>query len=273
MKFIPRSLTDGNAVAVGGYIHRVRDNVVRRNLSVPSASTSFGGSSESNQGKFDFRADANGEPVVSFDSSNIKAWHERQDDANGQPTHTVHTKSSVRGLRVDNRLVIDRAEAYLKSVYRAADPQPTITPVKEETNLEGLSIDGVRFRVELDSKPFRALGTCHEFDHGATAHADFGQRLAKRLLSLRQESPSGPVGKGCYVSSIIKSIEPLDPMPKGAEIDEHVITWPDFGKVILGEMLISDFSRRLTMVRLELGSPVEGSVAAADIQSGGQGLP
>jgi hypothetical protein len=273
MKFIPRSLTDGNAVALGGYIHRVRDNVIRRNLSVPSASTSFGGSSESSQGKFDFRADANGDPLVSFESSYIKAWHDRQDDPNGNPTHTVHTKSSVRQLRVDNRLVIDRAEAYLRTVYRASDPQPTITPVKEDTNLDGLVIDGVRFRIELDSKPFRALGTCHEFDHGATANPDFGQRLAKRLLSLREQSASGPVGKGCYVSSIIKSIEPLDAMPKGADIDEHVITWPDFGKVILGEMLISEFSRRLTMVRLEMGSPVEGSVAAADIQSGGQGLP
>jgi hypothetical protein len=92
-------------------------------------------------------------------------------------------------------------------------------------------------------------------------------------LSLRDKSASGPAGKGWVVSSIIRSIEALDPLPSGADIDEHVITWPDFGKVILGEMLISDFNRRLTMVRLELGSPVEGSVAAADIQSGGQGLP
>ena len=43
MKFVPRVITDGRAVALGGYIHRVNENVIRRNLSVPSASASFGG--------------------------------------------------------------------------------------------------------------------------------------------------------------------------------------------------------------------------------------
>jgi len=39
---------------------------------------------------------------------------------------------------------------------------------------------------------------------------------------------------------------------------------PDFGKIYFGEMFIKGDSRRLTMVRFQLGSPDGGEVAAAE---------
>ncbi len=52
MKFVPRVITDGRAVALGGYVHRVNDNVIRHNLAVPSASASFGGMSDMKPGPY-----------------------------------------------------------------------------------------------------------------------------------------------------------------------------------------------------------------------------
>ena len=49
------------------------------------------------------------------------------------------------------------------------------------------------------------------------------------------------------------------PFP-GAKIDEHSVIVPDFGTIFFGELLISAFERRLTMVRFELGSPLRGYV-------------
>ena len=75
MKFVPRVLTDGRAVAIGGHIHRVNDSVIRRNLSMPSASATLGGSSESNNGPYSFSpTEADGE-VVSYASATMKTWH------------------------------------------------------------------------------------------------------------------------------------------------------------------------------------------------------
>lgn len=275
MKFVPRFLTDGRAVALSGYVHRVNGRVIRQNLATPSAAAALGGSFESKQGRYSFPDDANGDAVVSLRSSSLNTWHDRedQDDSGQHPTHTVHAKSSIEQLSVGNRFFVDRASAYLRTVYREGDVQPAITPV--EADLDGLVIDGVRFTVTLDTAPLSTFATCNDFHHAAMHDSRFKETHGERVLSLRDPSASGPSGKGCFVCSVVERIEWEGALPQGAEVDEdsHVIVWPDFGTVILGEVLIADFSRRLTMVRLELGSPIVASIAAADVQSGGQGLP
>ena len=59
-----------------------------------------------------------------------------------------------------------------------------------------------------------------------------------------------------------------DPYP-GAEIEHHSIIVRDFGRIFFGELLVTDLSRRLTMLRFELGSPVGGSAACAEVESNG----
>ena len=59
-----------------------------------------------------------------------------------------------------------------------------------------------------------------------------------------------------------------DPYP-GAKIDHNLLIVPNFGKAYFGELLISATSKRLTMLRLELGSPAGGSVACASIENDG----
>ena len=272
MRFVPRVITDGRAVALGGYIHRVNDNVIRRNLAVPSASASFGGMSDLKPGPFAFSSDDGGDKVVSFGEAEVKAWHHREDGDGKGPTQTVHAKSSITDLSVGNRLFLARASAYLKSVYQEGDSQPTITPV--EATIEGLVIDGIRFKVTIAADTVTNLATCHEFHHAAMHDKHFKDTQGNRLLSL-WDAADGRSAKGCFVYSLVERIEWDGKLPDGAEVseDSNVIVWPDFGKVVLGEMLISHFSRRLTMMRLALGSPMEGSMEAIDVQSGGQGLP
>ena len=275
MKFVPRVLTDGRAVALGGYIHRVNDSVIRRNLSMPSASASLGGSSESNDGPFTFSPTEANDEVVSYASAAMKTWHERADSGNGADgeTDTVHATSSISRVSVGKRLFLDHASAYLKTVYHAGDAQPTITPV--DARLNGLVIDGVRFTVRLGTEPVARYGTCDQFHHACLHDTSFKEAHGNQVLSLRDGLPGGPAGKACFVYSLVDRISWEGKLPEGAEVseDSHVIVWPDFGTVILGEMLISDFSRRLTMMRLELGSPLQARMAITDVESSGQGLP
>jgi hypothetical protein len=273
MKFVPRVLTDGRAVALGGYIHRVNDNVIRQNLSMPSASASLGGSAESNRGPYSFSPSPADDKVIAFDSATMKTWHERADNGPRGETETVHATSSISGMSVGKRLFLDRASAYLKTVYHAGDAQPTITPV--EARLDGLVIDGVRFSVKLGTDPVTRYGTCDQFHHACMHDTGFNEAHGNQVLSLRDGPPGGPAGKACFVYSLVDRITWEGKLPEGAEVseDSHVIVWPDFGTVILGEMLISDFSRRLTMMRLELGSPLQARMAITDVESSGQGLP
>lgn len=48
---------------------------------------------------------------------------------------------------------------------------------------------------------------------------------------------------------------------------------PNFGKIYLAEMFVSKYSRSLTMIRMELGSPVDGDGSAGHLDLNGMGWP
>ena len=62
------------------------------------------------------------------------------------------------------------------------------------------------------------------------------------------------------------------PFPK-SEIHDNMVVLPTFGSVFFGELLISQYSRRLTMVRMALGSDSGGSASAGDVETNGTWSP
>ena len=76
-------------------------------------------------------------------------------------------------------------------------------------------------------------------------------------------------GYGTTYATVVRSIKWTGNPYPGATIDQHVVTVPDFGKIFFGEILITDLSRRLTMLRLELGSPIGGSLCCAEVETNG----
>ena len=93
----------------------------------------------------------------------------------------------------------------------------------------------------------------------------------KSAVGGRPAPPTGRLfhGYGTTYATIVKSIKWSGEPYAKATIDHHVVTVPNFGKIFFGELLITDLSRRLTLLRLELGSPDGGSVAAAEVESNG----
>jgi hypothetical protein len=60
----------------------------------------------------------------------------------------------------------------------------------------------------------------------------------------------------------------------GSAIDpeqSNTVSIPGFGRIFFGEITITPQSRRLTMVRLDLGSPIGGDCACADVMDNGGG--
>ena len=58
-----------------------------------------------------------------------------------------------------------------------------------------------------------------------------------------------------------------------ARISGHSVHVKDFGTVFFGEMLITGHTRRLTMVRMQLGSPESGSIAFGEVETNGSWYP
>jgi hypothetical protein len=70
--------------------------------------------------------------------------------------------------------------------------------------------------------------------------------------------------------SLIDKIQHKHSQPHG---DQQILVVPNFGHIYLGEVHIKDNERRITMMRLELGSPVAGSIALGGGSGNGSTYP
>ena len=68
------------------------------------------------------------------------------------------------------------------------------------------------------------------------------------------------MGQGGNTTSIVQNIDNVPGSIKGCRIDI-----PQFGSVYLGELFISPDARRLTMLRVELGCAIEGTLLACEL--------
>lgn len=111
--------------------------------------------------------------------------------------------------------------------------------------------------VQLDTDTFRRCDSFAELEKESTVRKDIVR-----------------TGKGVYVATIVKGVTLQGPEDKRIKVvGPNKVFWQDFGWIILGEILISTQYRRLTMVRLELGSPVEGSASVGEVESDGHSVP
>jgi hypothetical protein len=82
------------------------------------------------------------------------------------------------------------------------------------------------------------------------------------------EDDEMPPQRGLLVGTIVTDIQGGGP---GLEIQGHTAIVPGFGKLHFGEFVISQYSRRLVMLRAELGCPVQLDSSGPDM--GGNGHP
>jgi hypothetical protein len=138
-----------------------------------------------------------------------------------------------------------------------------------------MQIDGHELVVEFAVKLFQLHDTRSKLLAAADDPAfvrESGDSLF--MMSAIHGTPVPRTGRvlsafGSTYATLVKSINWAGAPYPGARIDHHSIVIPDFGKIFVGELLITDVSRRLTMLRFELGSPTGGDVACAEVESNG----
>ena len=281
MELRRRFIFRGNAAAIGGRIVRPRDVII--DSSTASSLTVAGGRSRSQSAAAKFG------PWVSFGAASTSA-EGLFDDVKQQIelsfgrvaedalTMTTVVHADVTSLSVGDKpkLTIKHLHAALTSKSPAASGEPAIA-VGSETAIEGAAIDDFGLVVTLAVPLFQRFDTQSKL---LTAADDpqFVQKSGGHLLMKPAGRGRGkaapPVTRlvqsyGTTYATIVRSIKWAgDPYP-GATIDQHVVTVPDFGRIFFGEILITDQSRRLTMLRLELGSPIGGFLACAEAETNG----
>ena len=73
--------------------------------------------------------------------------------------------------------------------------------------------------------------------------------------------------------TLVRKIEWDGKPAAGSVIDHHSVVVPEFGRVFFGEIIIAPYARRVTLLRLELGSDSGGSGGGPDVDTNGSWIP
>jgi hypothetical protein len=192
---------------------------------------------------------------------------------------TTRVSAEIKDVVVGSgpTLKVKLLRATLHSQSPLGSGQPSIKPIAEgrQTTIEGVFIDGHELIVELNLPVFRKCDThaklltavddpqfVKQHGHCLFMRSGIDKRLtppAGRLVTSHQSIHGTIVNKLRWRGK---------PFP-GAQIDHHSVKIPKFGRIYFGEILVADRSRRLTMMRVKLGSPIGGDVAFASSEPNG----
>jgi hypothetical protein len=264
-----RYVFTGNASGVSFHIRRPVDAI----LPVQAASSLpvTGGVSESRVGKGSLPKPGSATNYVSFESASTTARGDYVDPKlavamtrkevafDAVPTLTTVT-AEVTGLVVIGRVSIDLAVMSMQAESAEYPEEPEI--YCKGLRLEGIRVDGYPVRATLAEQFFCDNNTKSKLEKAcATGYEPQCFFRANNASGYGFGNPSGMVK--CTVVSQLAWADQPNP---NATIDGNSIVIPNFGIVYFGEAYITANSRRVTMVRFQLGSEDggDGSGAAGD---------
>jgi hypothetical protein len=287
MDFKSRFLFHGSASALGG-------RIVRRNHNKPidlvietsceSSLMPVGGRSRSRMPGKDYdglvrfgSASTFAEGLFENHKQVIEASHGRVDEDTLVARTRVSAEIHDVAVGTGPTLTVKRLRATLHSRSPFGSGQPSIQPIeaRKQTVVEGVFIDGHELIVELNTPIFRRYDTHAKLltaaDDPKFVAAHGGCLFMRSGVDNRRTPRTGKlVMSHQHVhGTIVKKLRWKGKPFPGALIDHHSVKVPKFGRIFFGEIQIADRSRRLTMMRVKLGSPTGGDVAFASSEPNG----
>jgi hypothetical protein len=214
---------------------------------------------------------------------------------NNDTRHSTVVNTVVEDLNILDVITADSVIGRLSSTHEDGQPAKII-PLG--STFQNLKIAGKPVEVDLFDNLFahhsthsslvdHFLGKCNSSDPCAgftpptQLRYEWGHPVANMPATLQERLLAPPIpgwqqsGSHLYCS-LVRSVR--EASPSGAVNAPpvpyaHAIKIPDVGRLYLGELTSSEDTKRLTMMRLELGSPVVGSLAVAGLETNGKWYP
>ncbi len=261
----------GFAVGVGGSLTRPFQQV----LDGQAAATLpiVGGYTSSRVENFRFRE------VVSFREAHTYTTGNQSKDG----AFNTLVCSTIEGLNILDIVTCDAVVARVSSRHGPEDAEPQIET--SGSAFHNLKIGGHEVKVEMDHQMFGELSTYTAFRERFERDDEFQESISQRFMwtAPPDKFPKGfaqrvplpnrrgwPESRGVVPCSLVKNLHFEAP-----ELTRygHVLCVPQVGYIVLSEFFVSQYARRLVMMRLELGSPFEGRLLAADVETDGTTYP
>jgi len=261
----------GHAAAVGGSLRRPVSKPI--NGAAASVLTHAGGFHSSRVENYDL------DNIVKFKLATTEISGSQSPDG----SYTSYASAVIENLNVYNQVTAERIVGHLSS--RLAGNGAEMEILSFGTMFTNLRIGGVAVEPQLAHDLFGRLKTQGAFLEAwkNTAHADHAalrSAVRKWYLTPDEEKADEAAGApirpqqmtrdGLVRASLFNGFtsEPGHVTRSGFEI-----TLPNFGTIILAELFIGKDTRRLNMLRLKMGSPVEGDMDTAGLDLNGSLYP
>jgi hypothetical protein len=274
-----RFLFHGHATALSGRIVRVGEGAkakVVKNafIDLPAAALPAAGGRSTAKLSRKHLTDPVVRSFVRFDNATVSS-EGVLDDARGhfEVTQGKRARSSLEpmtrvsaevrgldlGLKAHVRMVIKRVRGGFTS-KKGTSAGETAIHLTKETGFDG---NRVTFVDENGQSYALTVGIARDmFD----THTTFSAITAASGAALARSDD------GTAHGTVVKPLQWKGREFPGSAIDPeqpHTVSIPGFGRVFFGEITLAPQSRRLTMVRVDLGSPIGGDCACADVMDNG----
>jgi hypothetical protein len=268
-----------DASGLGGNIERPIKKPIP--VQAPLSLLPVGGHASAQADGFDF------EGIFSFKVAHTQVSGSFSEKSGGW---TTLASASVEGLNVSDVLTADLVVAQISTDHPAVGYVPSVSFVG--TQFRNLRIAGRKIEPVLNLNRLDQ-GNGDQYPTGAhwrnpNLRAAVGKQYERMTnASLQDENKDASFSewlknryqwngsdakldeKGAVLCSLVEEVTGT----LSGKTYGHVICVPDFGKIILGELVLEQNSYHLTMIRLELGSPVQGMQTFSSITGGGSTHP
>jgi hypothetical protein len=175
-------------------------------------------------------------------------------------------ESKIEDLTVLGVLHFGLVEFHLESV----NPGEKISRIFTRDNkIENMSLGGIRVHVDLDNQTLDNYGTRDELFELCRKKVGSKDEDAWRFRTATSEAGT-PDDDGYYYVSLVRRITLADGHEKaGVKQDQNRVSWEGFGTVHLAEVIVGKRDWRITMARLDMGSPAGGSGSVGDGSTNG----
>jgi hypothetical protein len=186
----------------------------------------------------------------------------------------------IQAFNVANILTVESCTASMASLHPAGQ-ETRITPLG--STLEGLRIAGRAIELESAVDLYASLDTMSALRERYRSDAWFRERFLRDAFADQQYLPENvrryfpwmwhqrgselPEDGGMTIVPLFTVKNPSEP---GFEVFGNVISVENFGRIQLGQLMISGNWRGLTMIQVDLGSPIQGQIAICSGETGGR---
>jgi hypothetical protein len=265
-----RYMFAGHVIGAQARFHRLDDASV--NEVVPAVGTAAlagtGGRSENRLAQ-PFRYDVTHPRtrcLLAVDQAN--AWVEGRD-----PDGRFETELSVEvsGVHVLEKLHIDNVHLHMLAVRKGMEDVAAVST--RGSAVEGLRMGNVTATVTFDDEPLTYTGSKEQLAAFYRGRDDQYRKEHAWRFYTKADAKELEDDHGHHRFTLVRKIDLSGPETEkqAIQVKGNLIYWPGFGRIILGEVHVKGQERRVTLVRLAMGSDGGGSGTTGS--SGSNGTP